>query len=459
MRISGDSMNKENQDITKSLLDVDLDAIVEAGQKKETKQKKKKRYIIGIGGVLCLVVVLALLYVKVIVPTSQYNDAVELVKQGNYQAAIDGFEALGDYKNSADMVFDTKYKWAEKLLADKAYDEAYDKFKEIESYSDAANRMNDVRYAEAEGCLESKDFEKAIELFETLGDYNDAQTRVKEANYLWAEESFEQGQLEEALTYFNAAGNYRDAESRAAEVYEMMQIHATAVTLNKTSLSISKDKTAKLSVTMEPADTTDTIVGWTSSDEKVATVDEDGVVTAVGSGTATIEVETSNGLTAMCKVTVPKPSAAMSTDKSGGTNGGNTHSVVYGTSTNRPDTAVPLTKSALLGLWRCATPSGEVGFYWLKFDSDGNFYRRRQCSYDAAWHATDAPFHYEDYQDNGTYSLNGTNLTVTYQRKSEENPDQMTGWITETWPIAYVHPNGIRFDCIVSQAQSFYRIS
>ena len=45
---------------------------------------------------------------------------------------------------------------------------------------------------------------------------------------------------------------------------------------------------------------------WTSSNPDVATVDEDGNVTGLSLGEATITVETSNGKKAKCKVTVVK---------------------------------------------------------------------------------------------------------------------------------------------------------
>ena len=293
----------EKKSITQDLLSFDLDSVVEEGKKKERKSRNKKIAAIAVGSVLCLAVILGLVYTKVIVPQNQYNDAVALSEQGEYQSAIDEFEALGDFKDSADMVFETKYRWAESLLADKSYDEAYAKFKEIQDYSDAASRMNDVRYAEAEECLANKDFDDAYSLFNALGSFNNAEARTAEVNYLWAEEYLAEDNLEKALELFTEAGNYGDAKTRAAEVYEMMQIHATAVKLNKTSLTISKGKTAELSATLEPADTTDTIVSWTSSDEKVATVDENGVVTAVSAGNTVIEVRTTNDLTALCKVT------------------------------------------------------------------------------------------------------------------------------------------------------------
>ena len=51
-------------------------------------------------------------------------------------------------------------------------------------------------------------------------------------------------------------------------------------------------------------------ISWTSDDPSVATVDDSGLVAAVGEGRATIVVRTENGKTAKCRVTVkaPKPS-------------------------------------------------------------------------------------------------------------------------------------------------------
>ena len=79
-------------------------------------------------------------------------------------------------------------------------------------------------------------------------------------------------------------------------------IPATGVTLDKTTLSLVEGDTATLTATVEPWYTTD-IVEWISSDEKVATVDQDGVVTAVGPGTATITAKAGEAFDT-CAVTV-----------------------------------------------------------------------------------------------------------------------------------------------------------
>ena len=81
---------------------------------------------------------------------------------------------------------------------------------------------------------------------------------------------------------------------------------AETITLDKTEISIEATETATLVATVLPELTTNKSVEWTSSDESVATVDENGVVTAIAVGEATITATTNDGsnLSASCKVTV-----------------------------------------------------------------------------------------------------------------------------------------------------------
>ena len=82
-------------------------------------------------------------------------------------------------------------------------------------------------------------------------------------------------------------------------------IHVSEVTLDKSTLELVEEETAQLTATVLPENADDKSVTWTSSDETVATVDENGLVTAVGKGTVTITVTTTDGgKTAICEVTV-----------------------------------------------------------------------------------------------------------------------------------------------------------
>ena len=81
---------------------------------------------------------------------------------------------------------------------------------------------------------------------------------------------------------------------------------AETITLDKTEISLEATETATLIATVLPELTTNKSVTWTSSNEAVATVDENGVVTAVAVGEATITATTvdDSNLSASCKVTV-----------------------------------------------------------------------------------------------------------------------------------------------------------
>ena len=86
-------------------------------------------------------------------------------------------------------------------------------------------------------------------------------------------------------------------------------VPVTGVTLNKTSTSLYVGDTETLTATVAPDNATNKNVTWSTSDANVATV-ENGVVTAVSAGTATITVTTEDGAkTATCTVTVSRYSS------------------------------------------------------------------------------------------------------------------------------------------------------
>ena len=72
-------------------------------------------------------------------------------------------------------------------------------------------------------------------------------------------------------------------------------IHAESVTLNKSSLSIMPGDSEQLTATITPVLSTNPSVIWSSSNEHIATVNDDGVVSAIALGTAIITVKTIDG--------------------------------------------------------------------------------------------------------------------------------------------------------------------
>ena len=76
----------------------------------------------------------------------------------------------------------------------------------------------------------------------------------------------------------------------------------TKITLSSTQENIHVGDSLTLKATVEPSDSLDAVT-WSSSDSKVATVDANGKVTAIGAGKATITAKAGNQ-TATCEVTV-----------------------------------------------------------------------------------------------------------------------------------------------------------
>ncbi len=82
-------------------------------------------------------------------------------------------------------------------------------------------------------------------------------------------------------------------------------VKVSEVKLDKTSVSLKAGETEQLTATVTPDNATDKTVTWTSSKPTVAAVDENGKITAVAPGTATITA-TAGDKSATCTVTVAK---------------------------------------------------------------------------------------------------------------------------------------------------------
>ena len=90
-------------------------------------------------------------------------------------------------------------------------------------------------------------------------------------------------------------------------------VPATGIRLTKTSAELDEGETLELFYKLEPSDATTRGVEWASDNTDVATVDEDGLVTAVKAGTATITVSVKGQpeIKATCTITVKSSSIAV----------------------------------------------------------------------------------------------------------------------------------------------------
>ncbi len=91
-------------------------------------------------------------------------------------------------------------------------------------------------------------------------------------------------------------------------VVTVLPKHVETIALADVEIELEKNRTKALTATISPANADDQRIVWDSTDKSVATVDQNGIVTAVSNtGTATITATTMDGnKVASCKVTATK---------------------------------------------------------------------------------------------------------------------------------------------------------
>ena len=98
-----------------------------------------------------------------------------------------------------------------------------------------------------------------------------------------------------------------DGGKTASIEVSVFGIAVSSVALDKTTDTIPIGSSVQLTATINPSYATDKTIKWTSSDEAVASVDSTGKVYGIAEGKAVITVETANGKTDSCTITVYRP--------------------------------------------------------------------------------------------------------------------------------------------------------
>lgn len=115
------------------------------------------------------------------------------------------------------------------------------------------------------------------------------------------------------------------------------------ITLNKTEGVLTVGNSVTVTATVTPDNATNTTVNWTSSDEKVATVDSNGKVTVVAAGNATITAtsESDGDVSADYALTVNKAAAKPATNYSGTTSSAGAATTPSYTAPSTPSASTP----------------------------------------------------------------------------------------------------------------------
>lgn len=215
------------------------------------------------------------------------------------------------------------------------------------------------------------------------------------ANLLTATKNYVQFLLDTAkditvgdVTYRIPADVYntaKDAIANATTVADVLSAYNTAleaqvevtpvtgVSVTPAQATIRVGNTTTIKAIVTPDDATEKAVTWTSSDDTVATVDSNGVVTGVKVGTATITATTIDGsFTATCEVNVNRKHSSSSSSGGGGGSSAAKHGVTISDSKHGAVTAS--TAKAETGDKVILTPKADEGYALDKItakDKDG----------------------------------------------------------------------------------------
>ena len=123
---------------------------------------------------IAILLVLALVLALSGCKSLDYKQAVTAMDAGNYQEALTALDALGDYKDAADLAVKCRYAIAEDNFDKGEYETALTQFTDLGDYRDSGKYVTKCNYAMAVKAFEDEDYTKAQDLFTGLADYQDS---------------------------------------------------------------------------------------------------------------------------------------------------------------------------------------------------------------------------------------------------------------------------------------------
>ncbi len=212
-----------------------------AKEEKKANKKKKGGKIVAILLVLILLCAGGYFGYGYYTRESAYRTATEQMQSGNYEVALENFQKLGDYKDTADKIKNTKYLQAVDLVGKKFFEEAIALFQSLGDYQDCDVQIQKAQYQFAEMLAENGNYKKAIELFHQLGETEDVKTQLATI-YKQGVTFIKEDKLDAAIEIFTALGDYQKSPGLllCTLVAEKMSASMSSVTMTDLS-SMPKD--------------------------------------------------------------------------------------------------------------------------------------------------------------------------------------------------------------------------
>ena len=102
-----------------------------------------------------------------------YIQACEDIKNGDFKAAHEALTGLDGYKDSNELLKETKYKLGLETFNEKDYDSSYDYFIELGDYKDSKNYVKEITYLRMLSAIDENKLDEAYALASEIADYKD----------------------------------------------------------------------------------------------------------------------------------------------------------------------------------------------------------------------------------------------------------------------------------------------
>lgn len=154
----------------------------------EAKARKTRKLAMILIPIAVVAIVAVSLISSTLKNTSAYNSAAALLAAGDYDGATAAFEALGDYKDSADQALQAQYDKAMALMA----------YGESGSEEGLSLVLSEGEAISSDANLSKLYYQEAIEIFEALDTYKDSRKMADSAQY-YLEQSVKSGAYNNVL--------------------------------------------------------------------------------------------------------------------------------------------------------------------------------------------------------------------------------------------------------------------
>jgi len=160
---------------------------IKDSRSKKFSGKTKRNLIIAVCACIILIIGCSIpLYMYLTGPASQYTEAGELMAGGEYEKAISKYEALGDYKDSKELIRECYIK------------------------------LGDMQF-------ETADYETAIETYQTAADLKDSdelQTKISTCYIAIGDQQFEAGEFKKAIATYSVAADISNSGDIQEKIYD-----------------------------------------------------------------------------------------------------------------------------------------------------------------------------------------------------------------------------------------------